>query len=406
MAHREYYREQNNNMCTLTKLDSNPMFKLSLGSKELFHSNFLEYIWNINHNLFIDIVNNLLSVKLPKPGKYILSREKKNFDLCRYHYDAQNKEVYDLIIENKVKGIPYKEQLRAYYNNAKNVNGSTNTPRLLLLSLVSNFTDRSCINNNSKTYGSWVIADYDMLKNAIINKKSTWGLLPHSNYINDYCDFIGLMHVLQNDILSNISNEPLFKDVAIYKNFRLHDLYIKLRCADFLMKVKSNLVKAGLSIPVQFLNKYNEMRNNKNTGIFLNVNINQGEGQAAIFLYDQKSDDIYDFVIQGYQYRHGINSLRHHPPCKDKDKSRNKLWKAIQKNPNDKTFLNKILCYTTLPTIVKGAKTGAYCGYDHNYIYKYIKYNDTKYCMDTVCKLAKAITKDIINFCSAHITYP
>ena len=314
------------------------MFKLSLGSKELFHSNFLEYIWNINYNMFIDIVNDLLSVKLPMQGKYILSREKKNFDLCLYHLDGQKKEVYDLIIENKVKSIPYKEQLEEYYQKVNN-----NSTRFLLLTLVSNFPDKKIIQNRPDLYGSWEIADYKSLKSAIINQKNIWNSLPHKIYINDYCDFVGLMHDLQNDILNNICNEQLFKDVDTYKKNRLHDLYIKLRCADFLMKVKSELIMKGVNIPVHFLNKYSEMRNNKITGLFLNVNIYNGEGQAAIFLYDAKTDDIYEFVIQGEQYRHGINSERHSPYFKDKENSRCKLWNAIQKVPKDKSFLNTIL---------------------------------------------------------------
>ena len=214
------------------------------------------------------------------------------------------------------------------------------------------------------------------------------------------------MHDLQNDILNNICNEQLFKDVDTYKKNRLHDLYIKLRCADFLMKVKSELIMKGVNIPVHFLNKYSEMRNNKITGLFLNVNIYNGEGQAAIFLYDAKTDDIYEFVIQGEQYRHGINSERHSPYFKDKENSRCKLWNAIQKVPKDKSFLNTILCYNTSPYNNKRTKIGPFCGYDHNYVYKYIKYNETQYCMDTVYKLVDAVTNDIKNFCSAYITYP
>ena len=34
----------------LGELKMNPIFKMSLGSKELFHSNFLEYLWELDNS--------------------------------------------------------------------------------------------------------------------------------------------------------------------------------------------------------------------------------------------------------------------------------------------------------------------------------------------------------------------
>ena len=43
----------------LHDLRSMPIFKMSLGSKELFHSNFLEYLWDEDTPAFIDMINEL-----------------------------------------------------------------------------------------------------------------------------------------------------------------------------------------------------------------------------------------------------------------------------------------------------------------------------------------------------------
>lgn len=53
-------------------LKKSPMFQLSLSSKELFHSNFLYWIWNISPALFKDIINELLGHNSSKtwPDKY------------------------------------------------------------------------------------------------------------------------------------------------------------------------------------------------------------------------------------------------------------------------------------------------------------------------------------------------
>ena len=59
----------------LSQLQSLPIFRLSLGSKELFHSNFLEFLWDIDKNnrvLFIKIINKLLpdAQKLKEDSDY------------------------------------------------------------------------------------------------------------------------------------------------------------------------------------------------------------------------------------------------------------------------------------------------------------------------------------------------
>ena len=105
---------------TLENLSKMAIFKMSLGSKELFHSNFLEFLWDTNYKAFIGMINNLLGKVVLFPDKeegyYTFSREKENFDICIYHKEkkqlkngkqgASEKTVYDVIIENKVKSIP------------------------------------------------------------------------------------------------------------------------------------------------------------------------------------------------------------------------------------------------------------------------------------------------------------
>ena len=81
----------------LKELKKNPIFKMSLGSKELFHSNFLEYINEVNEGLFLSIINRLLpdNSKLPNGIDYKLSRELENFDLCLYHEVTSTKKKKD-----------------------------------------------------------------------------------------------------------------------------------------------------------------------------------------------------------------------------------------------------------------------------------------------------------------------
>ena len=112
-------------------LKKSPMFQLSLSSKELFHSNFLYWIWNISPALFKDIINELLGHNSSKtwPDKYSVKREYNNYDLCV----VDSIDTVKLVIENKVKSIPNLKQLKAYknYEDGK----KNNDVEYLLLSL-------------------------------------------------------------------------------------------------------------------------------------------------------------------------------------------------------------------------------------------------------------------------------
>lgn len=203
--------EQIENMETiLANLGGMAIFKMSLGSKELFHSNFLEFLWDIDNDMFIRIVNELLT-KDPKASQpelvtgqndigYKLSRERENFDLCIFHEEVNGKRtktVYDLVIENKVKSMPRWDQLKRYKKKVSDKNQKS--CRFLLLSLATGIPDEEEIKK------SWAIANYNELKVAIESQKSSWESNVASSYIEDYCEFIEKMHNLQDAIFSGFS---------------------------------------------------------------------------------------------------------------------------------------------------------------------------------------------------------
>lgn len=120
-------------------LKTSPMFNLSLSSKELFHSNFLYWIWKLNPNAFKCLMATLLDVEINQldwgdDDKWEVVREYNSFDLCVKYRDTEsnNEETgarkidYGdvlLVIENKVKSIPYKGQLHKYVNKVKELYG-------------------------------------------------------------------------------------------------------------------------------------------------------------------------------------------------------------------------------------------------------------------------------------------
>lgn len=102
----------------IQQLKQSPLFALSLGAKELSHSNFWAWLINIkvnNKNPFIEVFDTNFYKNGYKFEKVL--REKGKRDLTIYYlYENQTKALF---IENKLKSIPTKEQLNKYIDNFK-----------------------------------------------------------------------------------------------------------------------------------------------------------------------------------------------------------------------------------------------------------------------------------------------
>ena len=87
----------------LIELNKNPMFHLSLGSKELFHSNFLAFLWDQNPKAFLELLNDLCLnsinvADLLNEKELTLDREKENFDICiQKKKKKKKKEIYSMM---------------------------------------------------------------------------------------------------------------------------------------------------------------------------------------------------------------------------------------------------------------------------------------------------------------------
>ena len=389
---------------------------MSLGSKELFHSNFLEYLWNVNQRAFIDMINSLPSGKLNKKldsnqsNNYILGREVENFDICIFHNDNQGK-VYDLVLENKVKSIPYKEQLHDYENKAK----KSKYCRFILLTLSKDFPDYSADKDSKSEEDSiinrWDVVGYDDLRSHIAsNFKGDKVSKKDGQYITDYLDFIKLLSELKDYIIpSNVKllNQVLFNQDIIdaLRTIRLHDLYIKLRCSWFAMELKRRL-----DCNTRVVHKFGDI-DIYNDAVNINVDINQGNGQIAAWICNRDTDstlnetekktlkNTFEIVIQGNQYRHGISLSRIRLPnktnvIKDKYDRLNELYLHLQglKDQRAFYFLNHIEIgngsgpYITLPDRENAKfrsgekknkeKKGLFNCYSDGYLYRYIEISD------------------------------
>ena len=406
------------------ELDDNTMFHLSLGSKELFHSNFLEFLWNQSPVGFLKMLLNLLQsdgkeilknkfplafeesmifekdvIKKMIFDRFTMAREEKNFDICIYHKEGKTT-IYDVIIENKVKSIPYKEQLQDYENKVgKNKNVQ---PIYILLSLATEFPNKNIISNDDTVSGwkRWEIVSYQNLAFAIkesyitfikeqidnsTEKQEIQILEKVLQYIEDYVIFIKSLDKLKGQELQ-VSNDAEFMqspflDTKKYNKFRdvrLHDLYVKIRGSYFICLVKEELSKNLSNVIVSFSpggKKEREAEKNKKyknkTVIWLASEMtNAKQSTITARIRTAGSQYTYEIQIEGDSYRHMLNHKEIELCSKRKDLEVELLDKMSY---FDYHFLPEDICIRWEPKKRK-TKDGNYFQYK-NVLYKKVLFN-------------------------------
>ena len=272
-------------------LRTSPLSNLSLSSKELFHSNFLYWLSKNEPDLFIKLIFELSDGETNLNNiEWDVKREFLNLDLSII--DPNNNIIF--VIENKVKSIPYEEQLKDYNKKISKVNTQTNLQCVkILLSLTK--PTFYCAGEG------WIWQNYNavsqILKSQINNIKDQY----HSSIINDYAEFAKSLHTLVDEWGKNSSflrDPQKCKDA---QDLRIHDLYGKLHTQKLEQKLKnklSSIIASGANkLKIKTCCSY------QSSGPILEIKIT-GIGEAAA---GNQEAETFVICLQGDQYRHGIN---------------------------------------------------------------------------------------------------
>lgn len=212
-------------------LRKSPMFHFSLGSKELFHSNFLAWISTLKTSDGEYVIRKIFSFA---EGDFEVLREKNNLDfaLCR-RGDSCGKDGYLMVVENKLKSVPDSSQLERY---DKDKNGLTQQTCRVLLTLMEDFPDKSKIESEN-----WKIVTYGELCSKL---RGIIKLVPNDyerEIISDYCDFTEALVCLAKH---NLDSESYFlskKNEEVLGELRIDDLIDKMRFAKMAAVLKSEI---------------------------------------------------------------------------------------------------------------------------------------------------------------------
>lgn len=248
------------------KLKNNPIFQLSLSSKELFHSNFLAWLAEGDNTrcVFNKVMQTWLDDKNweYKPNEMEVKREYNHFDFCvcdKLSIDGNDVTgSVQVVLENKFKSIAYKAQLVDYKDRTKTLNeeGYKNkykaeeankgnilprgwrdevehpNTKYILLTLADNFLDKDEI--LSLGWKIVTYAEYAKLLRTIIGELKDDEIKGNKAFyvelIAQYCNFIEMFSDHINECLDNVKENNYWD---ILKN----DDFTAVRCNDIWQKV-------------------------------------------------------------------------------------------------------------------------------------------------------------------------
>lgn len=386
-------RENIMDMNVFETLKKSTMFHMSLGSKELFHSNFLHWISIVNWDAFLGVMHGLAGVEKfwwekeecritgynkkysPQDNNLEVRRESNSFDISIYILveethkeddDKKQKWIPVIVLENKVKSIPYKEQLERYEEKAIKdwrkkdwINGRNIS--FILLSLWRNLPDDifpSPKPTSTDPKCTWKKKSYEDLYNLLSGVHNMFTDL-NKNVLDDYIKFISSLDNLANNAWE-IKGDNVWEDIypwkfKIYKDdpyvkLRIHDLWEKIhyeQLLKFLMKkLKDNRVEI-----TQDRDKYKDQKDEQivlcasgyahNIGLFeawikgkdgdyiIQV---QGDSFHRGYLCDKGKDleglkDCYFLrKIEGFEFKYKTNNVGGESLYSFKDSNRNKVF--------------------------------------------------------------------------------
>ena len=341
------------------ELQQNPMYRLSMSSLELFHSNFLEWLFDLDHEAFLKCFD----PEFTNPAACTIERE--------YHLGTRHRKqwvtdiaVFEngkmiLIIENKIKSTPSKGQLE----NQKEL--AEEDCKKVLLSLFE----------YSGTLHNFDSVLYETLFGEIRkNYESHSQFVP---YIKDYCDMLEkLQNILDNDpLVINWSGGRGYYTAHMFsKKLEIYDMmdaFRKYQAASLADKFEKLFIKTekGMSLC-------------KKTNLPMTCEHSLNNKRACATIAYKLNNEL----CVGVQIEH--DQLRIFFENKDKNfdpEQAQKYWGEWLGKPLGEGNQNE------------------YCSYSNSFIYRYVKFESIIKTDDLCNRVEELLNKIIAEYLSGEI---
>lgn len=268
----------------ITELKKSPLFNLSLSSKELFHSNFIAWVCDEYQSAFGKILADYFNQEHDFLDTKIISvqRETRSLDLTISFSSTS------IVVENKVKSVPDKQQLIKYRkkSNPNNI--------FVLLTMIEPHFKLDQL--------GWILLTYndlshilDKLRTEIINEY-------HKKLLEDYIQFISNLSKLLKT-LELTENESYYDFYSyehnLFKEIRLHDLYIKSKYSQLAKRIQLHL-KSQINDKEILIGKRYQHHLNRDK-IVISTTLVNGKGVMNID-FSNEDDLIYGIMLDGFRY--------------------------------------------------------------------------------------------------------
>jgi len=364
-------------------LNKSILYNLSLSSRELFHSNFLYWLANQYEKEVGSMFLNYLGIYTENTSIKLPQREQEKVDLTlRYENDIV------IVIENKVKSIPYQEQLEKY---SQKPNKDT---KFILLSLSKplffNGKREFMVNNKCK----WKYLSYseysDILSKTFKNISTGY----HKSILDDYIRFTKKLSIIDSKI--EHGNEILSeRDSIILKQLeeiRFDSFYKKKKYNSLMHKFKEKLEEINFkNFEIRIYDKKPKGNIFDDNIIYLKSGFSNGDAFME-FKFKVNKDIMIGTQIQGLQYRQYVHSNGKTTPDKVK-KIREYADKFLRNSPPewftfDFNYL-EIKPNKNIPR--KGRIEDDYYFYSPDFFYRRVDLDkETK-----ICDIIKSLISDI-----------
>ena len=295
------------------KIEKSPMFQLSLGSKELFHTNFLYWLWKAEPKAFWRIMGSF-GIKTDDKGSLVVKREWEHLDLSIVHETVKKKKGKDVkivdnivaVIENKVKSIPRIKQLDNYNKEIEKVNKDNECKKILLALIDPGFDHNEegwscftyekyrgfiedCLTIIENDYDRCIIEDYYNMIDTLISFKDEW--------LREDFSSMKYMDIIED---SSVKDDEVFS-VDDYIDLRINDLRHKIIFSKMFSSLEVNLKKHNPETEIETVTDIFE----KNIPLTIGYGMTNATGliEAKVII---NADYLLGIQVQGYQYRHFI----------------------------------------------------------------------------------------------------
>lgn len=315
-------------------LQESLIYKMSLGSKELYHSNIWAWLINRDHGFV-----NAFTKAIPFDLKLIqVTREEKNRDLTLW-YGKNSKREKAIVIENKLKAIPTKAQLEKY---KEELNGT------FYKGILTGF-----IEPNFKLPEGWVFVSYSKLTNTmleILEQSSEATIKMNKAIINEYLENNIKMEEIVNHYIENNKYSLRYNDPKELDWIGLQDLVNKMVGSLLANYLESRLSNDNLQDGVEILQAFHHK-----------------SPTIDIKIHDETDKTNYLIQIEGYEYRRFIWRENYNGTNED-------LFNEFVKKgffAGDFKNENHLIGFPNDNEDRKTSMKKKYCSYKNNCVYQY-----------------------------------